>query len=146
MFDVASCRCAADMGRLDDWVHAYLGGGPWANSGLSDGLRRQPRFWIGPLLLPLDQLVRCCGPEPTMEFPVAADNWQHRVSTMAVGFNDAAEVPPVLVEWRAGTLSVRDGNHRVAAMTKRGWAQAWALAWCNSTPEFEAARAALLSA
>ena len=64
VFDVASCRAAARAGHLEDWLHRYLRRGPWANLGLSDGLRRCPRNWIGPVLLRLNALERCCGPEP----------------------------------------------------------------------------------
>ena len=28
-FDVVSCRAAAEAGRLEEWLHGYLDGGPW---------------------------------------------------------------------------------------------------------------------
>ncbi len=120
MFDVRTCMDAASRGRLDHWVHDYLSAGPWANAGLRDGLRLQRRYWIGPLLLPLQRLDRCCGPEPGMEFPISADAWQRRVSAIASRLADPMDVPPLLIEWRAGALSIRDGNHRHAAMAAAG--------------------------
>lgn len=38
-FDVESCLAATQAGRLEAWIHGYLAGGPWANAGLSAGLR-----------------------------------------------------------------------------------------------------------
>jgi hypothetical protein len=101
MFDVVSCIDAANSGRLDDWVHGYLRSGPWANAALSEGLRRHHRHWIGPLMLPLQRLVRCCGPEPEMEFRVPAQAWRRKVSGIASSLADPTSVPPLIVEWRS---------------------------------------------
>jgi hypothetical protein len=143
MFEVLSCMDAANCGRLDDWAHRYLSAGPWANAGLRDGLRLQRRYWIGPLLLPLTRLERCCGPEPGMEFPVPADAWRRNVAGMASGLADPMEIPPLFVEWRAGVLSVRDGSHRHAAMTAAGWNACWGIVWCNNADDYGQARSFL---
>ena len=143
MFEVLSCMDAANCGRLDDWAHRYLSSGPWANGGLRDGLRLQRRYWIGPLLLPLNHLERCCGPEPRMEFPTPADAWQRKVAGIASGLTDPMDVPPLLVEWRAGRLSVRDGSHRHAAMTAVGWNACWVIVWCNNADDYATARSCL---
>jgi hypothetical protein len=143
MFDVASCIGAANGGRLDDWVHRYLGGGPWANAALSDGLRRQQRYWIGPLRLPSERLVRCCGPEPEMAYRVPIEAWHKKVSGIASSLADPMRVPPLILEWRAAILSIRDGNHRHAAMRQAGWSACWVVIWCNSPGDCEAARKAV---
>jgi hypothetical protein len=143
MFNVSSCIDAANSGRVEDWVHAYLGAGPWANSGLREGLQRHPRHWIGPLLLPLQRLERCCGPETGMEFSVPADAWHCKVSEIASGLTDPKDLPPLIVEWRAALLSIRDGNHRYAAMTAAGWRACWVIIWCNSAGDHARARTAL---
>jgi hypothetical protein len=143
MFDVPSCMDAANCGRLDDWVDRYLSAGAWANAGLREGLRRQRRYWIGPLTLALDRMERCCGPEPGMEFPVPMDAWQRRVSDMAARLADPAAIPPLILEWRAGVLSVRDGNHRHAAMPAAGWSSCWVIVWCNSASDVHTAWEAL---
>lgn len=141
-FDIAIVSAAADAGRLEGWVHGFLAAGPSANPELSAGLRRAERFWIGPVLLPLDQLQPCCG--PGLEFPVPLHEWERRISRMAASLGDPKTVPPLIVEWRSGRLSIRDGNHRHAAMRSRGWSGAWAVVWQNSAEDFAAAREALL--
>ncbi|MFZ5824527.1 MAG: chromosome partitioning protein ParB, partial [Bacillota bacterium] len=53
----------AQEGRLEEWVHTFLesiGG----NVPMSDGLRLQPRFWVGPVVIPLDRLARGWAPPP----------------------------------------------------------------------------------
>jgi hypothetical protein len=143
MFDVLACVDAANCGRLDDWVDAYLSAGDWANAGLREGLRLQRRYWIGPLLLPLSRLERCCGPEPGMKYPIAADAWQRKVGAMASNLADPMGIPPLIIEWRAGALMICDGSHRHAAMTAAGWDACWAIVWCNSVDDYRRARQAL---
>lgn len=57
--------------------------------------------------------------------------WAQRVATLAASLTTVEAVPPLIVEYRGGLLSVRDGNHRLAAMERRGWARAWVLIWYN---------------
>jgi hypothetical protein len=143
MFDVFSCKDFANSGRLDKWVDSYLDGGPWANEGLREGLGRQRRYWIGPLLIPLDRLERCCGPEPDMEYFVPHGAWAQKVAGISCQLSEPMSVPPLIVEWRDGKLSVRDGNHRHAAMAAVGWQDAWVVVWCNSADDYDRAREAL---
>lgn len=130
-FDLISARRAAEAGAIEAWVYLYLAGGPWANPGLSEGLRRERRWWRGPLAVPCGQLVRCCGPEPEMEYRMEPEAWAQRVGTLAAALTTLEAVPPLIVEYRGGVLSVCDGNHRLAAMERRGWARAWVLVWYN---------------
>jgi hypothetical protein len=143
LFDLASCLVAANSGSVDAWVDRYLSTGPWANEGLRTGLRLQDRIWLGPLLVPLTRLQRCCGPEAAMEFLVPPEAWNRRITALAADLHDPADVPPLIVEWRSGTLSIRDGNHRAAAMLKAGWTRCWILLWCNSPSDYQAARATI---
>lgn len=143
MFDVVGCIEAANRGRLDDWVGGYLSAGDWANAGLREGLRLQRRYWIGPLLLPLTRLERCCGPEPGMKYRVPADAWQRKVGDMASNLPGPMGIPPLIVEWRAGALVVCDGSHRHAAMSMAEWDSCWAIVWCNNADDYRRARQAL---
>jgi hypothetical protein len=62
---------------------------------------------------------------------------------MASGLADPMEIPPLLVEWRAGVLSVRDGSHRHAAMTAAGWNACWVIVWSNNADDYGKARSFL---
>ncbi len=131
-FDVSTAQRYAADGHLEEWIHAYLRGGAWANSGLSDGLRLQRRWWNGPLEMPLSSLLRCVGPEPGMEYRVEPGPWAVRTAAMAQGFGNLAAIPPLIAEYRDGVLSVRDGNTRHEALRLRGWPTCWTIVWYNS--------------
>jgi hypothetical protein len=144
-YDLATCLEAVCRGQIEDWVSRYLNGGPWANVGLRDGLLRQRRYWLGPLRVPLDRLERCCGPEPSMEFQVPVDQWERKVARIAAGLTHAEQLPPLIVEWRMGALSIRDGTHRYAAMVRANWQYAWIILWCNTLADYAAARTELVT-
>jgi hypothetical protein len=136
-FDLPTALAFAAKGDIESWLHAYLANGPRANLPLSMGLRRQQRWWRGPLRVDLDRLARCCGPEPEMEFRVNQAGWEKYTTDLAVSFTDLAAIPPLLVEYRAGLLSIRDGNHRYEAMRRKGWTSCWVILWYNSQQEYE---------
>jgi hypothetical protein len=144
-FDLESCLEASCRGNLDQWVSRYLSGDGWANHALRDGLSKHRRYWLGPLRIPLKNLERCCGPEPEMEFRVPEDKWQLKVTRLALALSSPEKLPPLIVEWRAGKLSVRDGNHRHGAMDRAGWAAAWIILWCNDLASYEAASTCVLA-
>lgn len=138
MFDVRTAQRYAREGRIEEWVQAYLAAGEWANPGLADGLRLQRRWWNGPLELSLDDLARCVGPEPDMEYPDDPRHWAERTARMAATFTDPLAIPPLIAMYDCGALSVRDGNTRHEALRRRGWRTCWAIIWYNSEEEHRA--------
>lgn len=139
LFDLETCAESAQAGRLQNWVLDYLAAGHSANPGLRAGLLLQKRYWLGPLSLALSRLERCCGPEAGMAYRVPAGIWAERIESMASGLVDVESLPPLIVEWRARHLLIRDGNHRHAAMTLKGWSCCFVVIWCNSEDDFGAA-------
>jgi len=79
-FDLPGAQKYAAQGRLEDWIHAYLTAGEWANQPLSDGLKRQARWWAGPFEIETSRLARACGPEADMEFIMDSASWEERLS------------------------------------------------------------------
>lgn len=137
-FDTTGAIACARTGRLEEWIHTYLTSGPWANMPFSDGLKRQNRWWAGPIEVPLASLRRALGPEPDREYVVSINSWLERIIPIAESLSDPLAVPPLIVEYRGGHLSVRDGNHRHGAMQRAGWATCWAVIWHNSEEEYQA--------
>jgi hypothetical protein len=136
-FDVQTALRFAHQGELETWVHLYLTTGSWANHALSNGLRLQQRWWRGPLDLPLTRLNRCYGPEPAMEYRTDPAAWEQRIAALAASFSDRESRSPLIVQYQATSLSIRDGNHRAAAMQRKVWTTAWAIVWYDSQDDFE---------
>ena len=134
--DLAGAQASAARGELAAWVQAYLRSGAWANLPLAEGLLRQRRWWLGPVRVSLDGLIRVVGDEPGMAYPIPSAWWQEKVGRLADGMHDVATLPPLIVEARPEGLSVRDGNHRLAAMIRKGWESGWIVIWCNTEADY----------
>jgi len=130
-FSLSTAQAYARLGQIEDWVQSYLANGEWANLGLANGLRLQKRWWLGPLEVRLEQLVRACGPEPEIEYRVSSESWEKRVTTIQSSLTEIAALPPLIAEYRSGLLSLRDGNHRHEALKRKGWETCWVLIWFN---------------
>jgi hypothetical protein len=135
-YDVASAKKHAADGQIEAWVDAYLAEGDWANAGLSEGLKLQTRYWVGPIEMALDDLVRTCGPEPNMPFQVDAAGWELKVTLLAGSIQDPADLPPVIAEYLQGILYIRDGNHRHEALRRYRANRCWVLIWYNSEKDW----------
>ena len=137
-FDSLSAQKWADEGKVEAWVHKYLlsGEGGSSNPEFSKGLKREHRWWIGPVEMALTDLSPAVGPEPGLEFVVDKDHWHARTSRLAESFTDPLSLPPLIVEYRDGELSVRDGNTRYGAMKYLGWPKCWVVIWYNTESDF----------
>jgi hypothetical protein len=142
---IKGARAAADAGQTDEWVHTFLSSGLGANQPMALGLRKQRRWWIGPVPVPLASLTRICGPEPEMEYRTSQDAWEAHVSTiMAV---ELEELPPIILEYRGSApLGLCDGSHRHEAMRRCGADVIWALIWCNTESDYLSAQRVVWSA
>jgi hypothetical protein len=126
-FTVDGARRAAEYNTLDTWVRRFLSSPGSDNAELGDELTRGERWWLGPLLLPIDSLHRLAGP-PGDPVLVALDDeeWRDDVEVLAEKVDDEGwEPPPVVVVYRNDQLVLEDGNHRVEALRRAGDEAVW---------------------
>ena len=121
----------AQEGKIEDWVHAFLTT-EGKNIPLSDGMKKQKRYWNGPVMVPLSRLVRVCGPEEHMKFKTPHDSWTRKTDNMAQYMTDGWKSAPLIVHYEHGSLILSDGNHRYEAFMKRGIQEYWTIIWCDS--------------
>lgn len=122
-------------GKLEEWVLRYLGSEDGHNQPFAQGLRQEPRVYLGPYLLPVGWLERCSGPEPDIEFPAHPMDFENRVRAMEEFLSSGRELPPVIVNVTGGRLVVNDGNHRVVAYERLGHETCWAILWATMGEE-----------
>ncbi|MBK5222170.1 MAG: ParB N-terminal domain-containing protein [Acidimicrobiia bacterium] len=127
-YSVDSAREASRRDQLGAWVERFLASPGSDNAELGALLTGSPRWWSGPLKLPIDQLNRLAGPpgEPVLT-PVADDDWRDDVDQMAEQIERGWEPPPVIVSYREGQLVLEDGNHRVESIRRADRDHAWAI-------------------
>lgn len=116
---LTSAREYGAAGRLEEWVHTYLLS-DGHNKLFSDGLKLAHRYYIGPLEMPLGLFARCCGPEETMKYRTEREGFEKHVCALADAIAGGADLPPLIVCYKAGTFVLSDGNHRWEAFTRLG--------------------------
>lgn len=128
-YSTDGARAAAARDELGDWVAGFLSSPGSDNGALGHLLTAaQPRMWLGPVQVPLDQLHRLAGPpdQPVLT-PVDDDEWRDDVDDLARRIEDGLEPAPVIVSHQGDHLRLEDGNHRVEALRRAGVDQAWAI-------------------
>jgi hypothetical protein len=130
-FSLASARAAAADGRTAEWVGDLLASPGSDNVILAAALAQHPHEWWGPLLVPVDELVRLAGPEDDVLVPIETDEWEDDVDSMAESLEDGWEPPPLLAEWQDDELLLQDGNHRYEALVRDGATDVWVLVYSD---------------
>ena len=125
-YSTDGARAAAERDELEEWVATFLASPGSDNAELAAGLTRKPRWWLGPVQVPLDRLNRLAGPpgHPVLE-TVDDHEWRDDVDDLAGRVEDGHEPPPVIATHDDGELVLEDGNHRVEALRRAGVDQAW---------------------
>jgi hypothetical protein len=127
-FSVEAARQAARHDELGAWVEEFLSSPGSDNAALASLLSERPRWWLGPVELPLRHLHRLVGPEgdPVL-CPIDEDDWGDNIDDMEESIEEGWEPPPLIVSFRDGQLVLEDGNHRVESLRRTGAREGWAV-------------------
>ena len=126
-FDLRSAQRAAERDEIALWVGDLLASPGSDNEILAAALAQKQHWWVGPVELPLEDLVRLAGPEDDALVPIDDDVWEEDISTMEESVEEGWEPPPLLAEHQDGRLLLQDGNHRYEALSRSGAPTAWVL-------------------
>ncbi|ADL50699.1 ParB/Srx family N-terminal domain-containing protein [Clostridium cellulovorans] len=127
-FTVEEAISFSKEGKIEEWVHLFLNS-VGNNVPFSEGLKLQKRYWTGPLLISIDKLRRCCGPEPGMEYYNPPEHWEPRIFNLQELIRKGWGMPPLIVQHEGDDFRINDGNHRVEAMTREGIEKCWVIIW-----------------
>jgi hypothetical protein len=136
-FSLASAFAAADDEALARWVGEFLASRGSDNAVLAAALAQDNHWWLGPVLVPIDELVRLAGPEDDVLCPIEPREWEGDVDAMEDSLDEGWQPPPLLAEHRDGALLLQDGNHRYEALVRAGETHAWTLIWFDDPRERE---------
>ena len=134
-FDLASARAAAAREETALWVGDFLASAGSNNATLAAALAQRRHWWLGPIPVPLSDLVRLAGPERDALVTVPTERWEDDVGDMEESLDDGWEPPPLLAEYRDGELRLQDGNHRYEALERADAPTAWVLVYFDDPAE-----------
>jgi hypothetical protein len=121
----------SQKGCIEQWVHEFLLG-EGGNKAFSDGLKLYERQYLGPLELEFKYMVRCYGPEEDMQFRADKDSFEFRIKNMVTEAKGDWDIPPLIVSYYKGELTINDGNHRFEALKKLGKDRYHVIIWTTS--------------
>jgi hypothetical protein len=123
-----AAREASRRDELNDWVSDFLSSPGSDNAELASQLTDEPRWWLGPVQVPLRLLHRLVGPEGERVLcAIDDDEWGDNVDDMEESIEEGWEPPPLIVSYRNDQLVLEDGNHRVEGMRRAGAREGWAV-------------------
>jgi len=137
-FSLASAFAAADEDNLAHWVGDFLASRGSDNATLAAGLAQREHWWFGPLRIALDDLVPMAGPDEDVVCPVEPEEWEEEVAPIEELVEEGWEPPPLIAQYRDGTLYLQDGNHRYEALRRTGESEAWVIVWFDDRREHAA--------
>jgi len=134
-FSLAGAQAAAAAGRTAIWVGEFLASRGSDNAILAAALATKEHWWVGPIAVPLEDLVRLAGPEDDALVPIDEREWEGDVGEMEQSIEEGWEPPPLLAEYQDGRLLLQDGNHRYEALQREGAPDAWVLIYFDDESE-----------
>ena len=137
--DLAKALDAIEKGLFEEWLHVFLLG-EGRNLLLSEGLKKKKRYWIAPFEMDLSRLKRIGGWEKGMEYVQEKESWKKHVGKMKNSLSKGWKPYPLIVEFKKGIFTVRDGSHRMDALKKAGYKKCWTVIWTNSKKDYLAAK------
>ena len=133
--DLEKTLRAIKAGQLEEWLHDFLLG-EGRNQPLSEGLKKQKRYWIAPFEMELSKLKRIGGWEKGMEYVDTKESWEKHIDKMMDSLSKGWKPYPLIVEFKNGIFTVRDGSHRMDALHKSGYKKCWTVIWSNNKKDY----------
>lgn len=107
------------------------------NIALADGLLLKTRYYHGPVNIKLSLLTRCTGPENDMKYKVSEESFNQRIDGIIKRLETGWILPPILVNYCDGNVTINDGNHRYEAYKRMGYDQIPGVFWVTEKSDFD---------
>ena len=84
--------------RIEEWIHMFLHD-EGNNISLSDGLKLEKRFFIGPIKMPLYLFERCCGPEENIKYKTDEFSFNKSVDSIVEKLKGDWDMSPLIINY-----------------------------------------------
>lgn len=133
--DINSAKEYNDNHLLEEWIHTYLLF-ERKNKEFSDGLYQEPRYYVGPLAMPLRLFARSSGPEAGMKWQVEDEAFEARVEGWREKIRDNRFLPPIIVGYTEGGFEINCNNPLFEALLRENVTYFPVIMWCTSKPDY----------
>ncbi len=134
--DIDSAREYNEHQLLEEWIHTYLLF-ERKNKAFSDGLSKEPRYFAGPLAMPLKFFQRSSGPEEGMKWQVHPEVFEERVESWQEKIRSNMLLPPVIVGYSGGTFEINCNSPLFEALLRENVTYYPVIMWCTSKQDYQ---------
>lgn len=133
---IESAKEYDENGLLEEWIHTYLLF-ERKNKGFSDGLYSEERYYIGPIMMPVNFFHRSSGPEEEMKWHVDAAVFAERTNRWVEKLGDNEKLPPLIISYSDNTFEINCNSPLHEGLLRMNVQEFPVIIWITSREDYE---------
>ena len=133
---VESAKEYDEQGLLEEWIHTYLLFFR-KNKAFSDGLYKEERYYIGPIMMPLSLFQRNCGPEEEMKWHVNKESFEEKVRLWIHKIENKENLPPLIIGYADDRFEINCNSPLFEALIRLNKEMFVIIIWITSQKDYK---------
>lgn len=133
---IESAKEYDEHGLLEEWIHTYLLF-ERKNKVFSDGLYLEERYYIGPIMMPVDFFHRSSGPEEGMKWHVDERVFEERANSWMDKLKCDEKVPPLIISYFDNTFEINCNSPLHEALVRMNVKEFLVIIWITNQKDYE---------
>lgn len=133
---IESAKEYDENGMLEEWIHTYLLF-ERKNKIFSDGLYLEERYYIGPIMMPVNFFHRSSGPEEGMKWRVDATVFEEKTNCWMDKIKLAEKVPPLIISYFENSFEINCNNPLFEALVRMNIKEFPVIIWITLRKDYE---------
>lgn len=123
-------------GLLEEWIHTYLLF-ERKNIAFSKGLYLEERYYMGPVMMPVNLFHRSSGPEEGMKWQVDAEVFETRTRQWMKKIELGEKVPPLIISYFDDSFEINCNSPLHEALMRMGVHEFPVIIWITLRKDYE---------
>lgn len=133
---IESAKEYDENGILEEWIHTYLLF-ERKNKAFSDGLYLEERYYIGPIIMPVNFFHKSSGPEEGMKWRVNATVFEEKTSCWMNKIKPAEKVPPLIISYFDNSFEINCNSPLHEALVRMNIKEFPVIIWITLRKDYE---------
>ncbi len=125
-----------EQGLLEEWIHTYLLF-ERKNKAFSDGLYQEERYFIGPIMMPVQLFHRSSGPEEGMKWRVDETVFEERTKSWMEKLEQSEKLPPLIISYFSDTFEINCNSPLHEALVRMNIKEFPVIIWITLRTDYE---------
>lgn len=133
---IESAKEYEESGLLEEWIHTYLLF-ERKNKAFSDGLYLEERYYIGPIMMPVNFFHRSSGPEEGMKWQVDEGVFEERTNHWIEKLKNDEMLPPLFISYFENTFEINYNSPLHEALVRMEIEEFPVIIWITLRKDYE---------